>query len=98
MKRICLLCLLAALCFAACSHENTPPEQSTTEHVHVPNGANCQESQYCADCGELLADQGEHVYPEEPNAEQDGFLYYVCRVCGKIKIVNEDGAPVVPVG
>lgn len=97
MKRICLLCLLAVLCLAACSRENTA-EQSTTEHVHVPDGADCQSALMCADCGEVLAERGEHDYPDEPNAEQDGFLYYVCRVCGKIKIVNEDGAPVVPVG
>lgn len=98
-----MLCLLAALCFAACSHQNTSPEQvtteqATTEHVHVPNGADCQNALLCVDCGEVLADQGEHVYPEEANAEQDGFLYYVCKVCGKIKIVNQDGLPVVPVG
>ena len=67
-------------------------------HRHVPNGADCQSALLCADCGQALAEQGEHVYPDEPDAEQDGFLYYVCKVCGKIKIVNNDGAPVVPVG
>ena len=103
MKRICMLCLLVALCLAACSQQNTEPVQDTTEpgttvHEHVPNGADCQNAVICQDCGEQLAEQGEHGYPEEPNAEQDGFLYYVCKVCGKIKIVNNDGAPVVPVG
>ena len=103
MKRICMLCLLVALCLVACSQQNTRPgqdttEQATTVHQHVPNGADCQSALWCADCGQALAEQGEHVYPDEPDAEQDGFLYYVCKVCGKIKIVNKDGAPVVPVG
>ena len=108
-----MLCLLVALCLAACGQQNTGSEhdtanQGTTEpgttesgttvHEHVPNGADCQSALLCSDCGEVLAEQGEHGYPEEPNAEQDGFLYYVCKVCGKIKIVNKDGAPVVPVG
>ena len=109
MKRIWIFCLLAVLCLAACSCQNglsfeqatTEPETTepeTTVHEHVPNGADCQNAVICQDCGEQLAEQGEHVYPDEPDAEQDGFLYYVCKVCGKIKIVNNDGAPVVPVG
>ena len=103
MKRICMLCLLVALCLAACSQQNTEPVQDTTEpgttvHEHVPNGADCQSALLCSDCGEVLAEQGEHVYADEPDAEQGGFSYYICKVCGKIQIVNQNGAPVVPVG
>lgn len=97
MKKRLLICMLA-LCVSllvSCQQEQQPEQK--TEHVHVPDGANCQEQQHCADCGELLAEHGEHVYPAQPNSEQDGFAYYVCTVCGHIKIVNLSGAPVVPV-
>ena len=50
-----------------------------------------------SECGEALAEQGPHDYPEQPTAERDGYAFYVCRVCGEIEIVNEDGLPVVPV-
>ena len=66
-------------------------------HEHVPDGADCQHVQYCAECSEQLAEQGPHDYPEQPIAEKDGYLFYTCRVCGRIEIVNEDGLPVVPV-
>ena len=90
MKRIVLLCVLMACALAACQTEEQP-------HEHVPDGADCQHAQYCADCGELLAEKGAHDYPDTPETEKDGYSFYVCRVCGKIKIVNEDGLPVVPV-
>ena len=62
MKRICMLCLLVALCLAACSQQNTEPVQDTTEsgttvHEHVPNGADCQSALLCSDCGEVLAER-----------------------------------------
>jgi hypothetical protein len=93
MLALCI-CLLAA-----CQQEQPSAEQTEqkTEHVHVPDDANCSEVQHCADCGEFLAEQGEHVYPAQPDSEQDGFAYFVCTVCGHIKIVNLSGAPVVPV-
>lgn len=66
-------------------------------HEHIPDGADCQHAQYCTECGELLAEQGQHSYSEQPQAEKDDYKFFVCRVCGKIEIVNQDGVPVVPV-
>ena len=85
-----LTCMLLACVLAAC-------KQNETAHEHKPDGADCQHVQYCAECGEKLAEQGPHDYPEQPTAERDGYTFYVCRVCGEIEIVNEDGLPVVPV-
>ncbi len=90
MRNTVLLCALMACVLVACRTEAPP-------HDHVPDGADCQHVQYCAECGEKLAEQGLHDYPEIPETEKDGYLFYVCRVCGNIKIVNEDGLPVVPV-
>ena len=90
MKKIVLTCMLLACVLAAC-------KQNETSHEHVPDGADCQHVQYCAECGEQLAQQGPHDYPEQPNAEKNDYSFYTCRVCGKIEIVNEDGLPVVPV-
>lgn len=70
---------------------------SCGEHEHVPDGADCQHVQYCAECGEQLAERGVHDYAEQPDESYDGFSFYACRVCGEIKIVNEDGLPVVPI-
>lgn len=100
MKRILWIVILSlCLCMAACSSEGQEQgsEDGTTVHQHVPDGANCQQPQYCAECGELLAESGPHAYPDQPNAQQDGFAYYVCEVCGMIKVVNTGGLPVVPV-
>ena len=66
-------------------------------HEHVPDDADCQHAQYCTECGEKFAEQGPHDYPEQPQAEQNGYMFYVCRVCEKIEIVNKDGNLVVPV-
>ena len=63
----------------------------------MPDGADCQHVQYCAECGEQLAERGEHSYSDQPVDSYDGFSLYSCRICGKIQIVNEDGLPVVPV-
>ena len=82
--------MLLACVLAAC-------KQNETAHEHKPDDADCQHVQYCAECGEVLAEQGSHDYPEQPTAERDGYAFYVCRVCGEIEIVNEDGLPVVPV-
>lgn len=90
MKRIIIACVLTACMLVAC-------KESEAEHEHVPDNADCQHVQNCAECGEQLAEQGPHDYPEIPETEKDGYLFYVCRVCGNIKIVNEDGLPVVPV-
>lgn len=92
--------MTVALCLCmltACGTDGEGAEQTTTQHVHVPDGANCQEVQYCADCGEQIAEQGAHQYPEEPDAVQDGFAYYTCKLCGNVKVVNSNGMPVVPV-
>lgn len=106
---ICILCLVACgtqqdpsgqTSDAQSELENT--EQTTAEqtaaHVHVPDGANCKQAQYCTDCGERIAEQGAHDYPEEPDSVSDGFAYYICKTCGKINIVSQDGTPVVPIG
>ena len=90
MKKIVLTCVLLVCVLAAC-------KQNEAAHEHVPDGADCQHQQYCAECGEQLAEQGPHDYPDQPTAERNGYLFYVCRVCGEIDIVNEDGLPVVPV-
>ena len=82
--------MLLACVLAAC-------KQNEAVHEHVPDGADCQHVQCCAECGEQLAEQGQHDYSQEPNAVKDGYSFYTCRVCGKIEIVNEDGLPVVPV-
>lgn len=66
-------------------------------HEHVPDDADCQHVQYCAECGEQLAERGAHDYAGQPDESYDGFSFYACRVCGEIKIVNEDGLPVVPI-
>ena len=90
MKKIVLTCMLLACVLASC-------KQNEMAHEHVPDGADCQHVQYCAECGEQLAEQGPHDYPDQPQTQEDGYLFYVCRVCGKIEIVNENGRPVVPV-
>lgn len=90
MRNVVLLCVLSACLLTAC-------QDSQTEHVHIPDGADCQHVQYCVECGEQLAEQGTHTYAENPDAEKDGYLFYSCKVCKEIKIINEDGAPVVPV-
>ena len=97
MKKNSIVLLLCVACLCACQSE-VDRDQETLQHVHVPDGADCQHVQYCADCGELLAERGEHVYPDTPDAQQDGFSYYECRVCGHVNIINQDGMPVVPVG
>ena len=90
MKKLILACVLLTCMLVACNEQETA-------HEHVPDGADCQRAQYCAECGEQLAEQGPHEYPEIPEMQEDGYLFYVCRVCENIKIVNEDGLPVVPV-
>lgn len=90
MKKIALACILLACMLSAC-------KENETAHEHVPDSADCQHAQYCAECGEQLAERGKHDYPELPNAERDGYLFYACRICGEIEIVNENGLPVVPV-
>ena len=82
--------MLLACMLAAC-------ENNERVHEHVPDDADCQHAQYCAECGEQLAEQGPHAYPEQPDTAINGYLFYACRVCGKTKIVNENGLPVVPV-
>ena len=73
-------------------------EQLTTLHEHVPDGADCMSAQYCSDCGELLDERGSHDYSETPDQQEGGYSYFVCRLCGHIKIINQDGLPVIPVG
>lgn len=90
MRKIIIICVLLACALAAC-------KKSEPMHEHTPNDADCQHVQYCVDCGEQLAEQGPHDYPQSPVAEKNGYLFYTCRACGKIEIVNEDGLPVVPV-
>lgn len=97
MKRIGAALLLCVLFLCACQSK-VNHEQESTQHEHVPDGADCQHVQYCADCGEQLAETGEHDYPDTPDAQQDGYSYYECRVCGHVNIINQDGMPVVPVG
>lgn len=82
--------MLLACVLAACN-------KNETAHEHVPDDADCQHVQYCVECGEQLAEQGQHAYPEQPDAIKNGYLFYTCRVCGKNEIVNESGLPVVPV-
>ena len=83
------LVLVFALCLGAFS--------ACQAHEHIPDHADCQHEQRCTECGELLADQGKHDYAEQPDEAYEGYLFYACRVCGEIKIVNEDGLPVVPI-
>lgn len=90
MKKIVLTCMLLACVLVSC-------QRNQVAHEHVPDDADCQQVQLCAECGEQLAEQGPHDYPEQPSAKKDGYSFYTCRVCGKIEIVNEDGLPVVPV-
>ena len=90
MKKFALTIVLAIGILASC-------QASPSEHVHVPDKADCQHAQLCTACGEVLAEHGEHDYPEAPQTEGEGYSFYECRVCGNIKIVNQDGAPVVPV-
>lgn len=96
MKRISIVLLLCVLCLCACQPE-IAGEQETTQHEHVPDGADCQHVSYCKDCGEQLAEQGDHDYPDTPDAQQDGYAYYECRICGHLNIINQDGMPVVPI-
>ena len=79
------------VCVLVACHENEPA------HEHVPDSADCQHVQYCIECGEMISDHGLHDYPEQPNAEKEGYLFYICRICGEIEIYNMDGSPVVPI-
>ena len=90
MRKIVLAFMLLACVLVSCKETSMP-------HEHVPDDADCQRVQLCAECGEQLAEAGPHDYPDLPEAEKDGYMFYACRVCGKIDIVNEDGMPVVPV-
>lgn len=90
MKRIVMTCMLLACVLVSC-------KGNQVAHEHVPDDADCQHVQLCAECGVQLAEQGPHDYPDLPETEKDGYMFYVCRVCGKIRIVNVDGLPVVPV-
>ena len=85
MKKILPIFVLGMFLMVACG-----------THEHVPDDADCQHIQYCAKCGEQLAEKGAHDYSEQPDESYDGFSFFACRVCGEIKIVNEDGLPVVP--
>ena len=90
MKKIALTALVMLGVLASCQARDVA-------HTHVPDDADCEHAQYCVECGEMLAEQGPHDYPEQPQTEGEGYLFYECRVCGKIKIVHEDGLPVVPI-
>ena len=90
MKKTVLTCMLTMLVLVACHAQQEA-------HEHVPDGADCQHAQYCTECGELLAEYGPHDYSEQPQAEKEEYSFFVCRVCGDIKIVNQDGNLVVPV-
>ena len=90
VKKLVIICIISLSMLASCSVKEQP-------HEHTPDDADCQHVQYCIECGEQLAEQGSHDYSEQPDAEKNGYLFYTCRVCGKIEIVNEDGLPVVPV-
>lgn len=90
MRKLVLTWMLITCMLVSCTGNEMP-------HKHVPDGADCQHVQYCMECGEQLAEQGPHDYPEQPEKEGEGYSFFVCRVCGKIKIVNEDGLPVVPI-
>jgi hypothetical protein len=95
MRQLSIAFLLCVVCLSACRAE-ADNAQDSTQHEHVPDHADCQHAQYCKDCGEQLAEHGEHVYPDVPDAEQDGYAYYECRVCGYLNIINQEGMPVVP--
>ena len=90
VKKLVIICIISLSMLASCGAKDQP-------HEHTPDDADCQHVQYCIECGEQLAEQGSHDYSEQPDAEKNGYLFYTCRVCGKIEIVNEDGLPVVPV-
>ena len=96
MRKLSVMLLLCVCLLCACqpTAENA---QDATQHVHVPDSADCQHAQYCKDCGEQLAERGEHAFPDTPDAQQDGYAYYECRVCGHLNIINQGGMPVVPI-
>lgn len=89
MKKSVVIVVLLLCFLVACKEQ--------VSHEHIPDKADCQHAQLCTACGEVLAEHGEHDYPEAPQTEGEGYSFYECRVCGNIKIVNQDGAPVVPV-
>ena len=90
MKKIVLIFVLFVFILAGCNAKEEV-------HEHVPDDADCQQVQLCVECGEQIAEQGAHDYPDQPDQSYDGYSLYACRICQKIKIVNENGAPVVPV-
>lgn len=90
MKRIVWISMLMICMLVSCKKNEVP-------HEHIADDADCQHAQYCTKCGELLAERGAHDYSQSPEAEKNGYLFYICRICGQIEIVNEDGAPVVPI-
>ena len=99
MKKLCVFCLLCMCYLCACSavSEIETKEQDSTRHEHIPDNADCQHVQNCIDCGEQLAEWGEHKYSDTPDEQVDSFSIYTCYICGYTKIINQDGLPVVPV-
>lgn len=88
MKNFTILCGVLLCVLASCREK---------PHEHTPDEADCQHAQYCADCGEQLAEQGPHDYSKQPQAEYEDYVFYICRVCGETEIVHKDGNLVVPV-
>ena len=95
-KKFFLIIVFCLCCLCACSPKGGVDPVST-EHQHVPDNADCLHEQFCVTCGEQLAEQGAHAYPDVPVEQADTYSVYLCRICGQTKIINQDGLPVVPV-
>ena len=96
MRKLFAISVLCLCCLSACSSASGG-EQASEQHEHKPDNANCRTAQYCVECGEQLAERGEHTYPKTPNEQVDGYSIYTCQVCGYTEIINQDGFPVVPI-
>lgn len=79
------------------AHEH---EMTVVEYVEPTCRTKGYQVSKCS-CGKtevITYDFVDHDYPDEPNAVQGGFAYFVCADCGKIIIESTSGQPIVPIG
>ena len=103
MKQVkCLLaCLLLLIGMTACKEREASCEHQVREIAHSYTCTEAGTVTYRCDlCAEEWTEDAPAAceFPTEPSTVQGSFEYYICVHCGTVKVVNEDGLPVVPVG